>query len=623
MLTKMFTSSGYSVTATVVYSTSTSGATHTLNVTYASVSVSGTVHSAFSRLQIEYGGSVVATADLYQDSGGIHGADLSITKTTTMTHSTQTKALKFSFVGKITIYKNDGYLTRVDISGSTASTNVSIAARPSYDVTYNANGGTGAPSKQTKWYGENLALTSSKPSRTNYVFKSWNTQANGSGTTYNPGATYTANVALALYAQWYAPYSVTFDANGGTGAPASQVKVYNQALSISTTKPTRAGYVFRRWNTNTSDTGTAYSPGSKYEANANLALHAIWNPVIAYDANGGTGAPAAQTKTFGAALTLQSGTPTRTGYTFLRWNTAKNGSGTSYNAGATMAAGSNAAVTLYAQWQQQPSAPTISSLTAIRSNSSGAASDSGTYCKVTAKWSIDTTNVSGNTATVTGVIQRDDGVAASFAITSGGSGTSGTATALISGLSTDHQYLVGVIVTDTRTSTTRATIMTRASFILDLKAGGHAMGIGSAAPDSGMEVGWATQFDQAVGMLMGLSVGGNLTVLGSIVADQLKVVSVSSDVASAASGFTLASQAAYTYGNVVMVIVTLRPTADVAANTSKSVCTLASGFRPKNTQGFSDTLGVGTITSGGSCTYRNIVALTTTSTVTVSATFVK
>lgn len=505
----------------------------------------------------------------------------------------------------------------------TENANLTLYATWNPTVTYNANGGTNAPATQTKTYGSALTLTSSTPTRANYVFRTWNTKADGTGYSYAPGATYRNDTAITLYAQWYAPYSVSFNANGGSGAPGAQVKVYNQTLTISSTRPTRAGYVFKRWNTNSSDTGTAYNPGSQYASNANLTLYAIWNPIVTYDANGGTGAPSSQTKTYGSALTLQTGTPTRTGYSFLRWNTAKDGTGTSYSPGGTMAAGSNAAVTLYAQWQKLPDAPTISSLTVVRSNASGNQDDTGEYCKVTAKWHVDTTNVSGNTATVTGAIQAVGGSPTVFTFSSGASGTSGTAVALVPNCNTDYQYVIAVTVTDRRTYTTRVAIMTRASFILDLKAGGTAVGIGSAAPDSGLEIGWPTQFDQAVGMLMGLSVGANLTVLGSIITDQLKVFDVTADVTSASSGWTVKTQSASTYGNVVMVTVTLSPTSAIAANSSSTVCTLYSGFRPKSAQGFADSTGVGSISSGGSCTYRNLVALSTTSTITVSATFLK
>lgn len=84
----------------------------------------------------------------------------------------------------------------------TLATTVSVPAATKYTVSYNANGGSGAPASQTKIDKENLVLSSTKPTRTNYTFVSWNTNASGTGTTYNPGSTYTGNANLSLYAIW-------------------------------------------------------------------------------------------------------------------------------------------------------------------------------------------------------------------------------------------------------------------------------------------------------------------------------------------------------------------------------------------------------------------------------------
>lgn len=92
-------------------------------------------------------------------------------------------------------------------SSSQATVSVTVGAKPSYAVKYNANGGSGAPSSQTKWYGETLTLSSTKPTRTNYTFKGWATSASG-GVSYASGASYTANSAITLYAVWARAYTV-------------------------------------------------------------------------------------------------------------------------------------------------------------------------------------------------------------------------------------------------------------------------------------------------------------------------------------------------------------------------------------------------------------------------------
>lgn len=89
----------------------------------------------------------------------------------------------------------------------TTSADITVPAKPSYAITYNANGGTGAPSAQTKWYGEALTLSSTRPTRTDFSFLRWNTNSAGSGTSYASGASYTANSAATLYAQWQRTYA--------------------------------------------------------------------------------------------------------------------------------------------------------------------------------------------------------------------------------------------------------------------------------------------------------------------------------------------------------------------------------------------------------------------------------
>lgn len=79
---------------------------------------------------------------------------------------------------------------------------VSIPPMDNYAVTYNANGGTGAPESQTKWYTEDLVLQTSTPTRSGYRFVGWNTEADGSGTSYAPGVVYSTNAGVTLYAQW-------------------------------------------------------------------------------------------------------------------------------------------------------------------------------------------------------------------------------------------------------------------------------------------------------------------------------------------------------------------------------------------------------------------------------------
>lgn len=161
-----------------------------------------------------------------------------------------------------------------DSASKTVSFTVSVPAWTSYTIKYNANGGSGQPSNQTKWKNQTLKLSSTKPTRTGYSFKNWNTASNGSGTSYASGANYTANAAATLYAQWNInTYTVTYNGNGGTVSPTTATKTYNQALTLATA--TRTDYIFKGWAT--SATGSViYPAGSSYTNNAVITLYAVW-----------------------------------------------------------------------------------------------------------------------------------------------------------------------------------------------------------------------------------------------------------------------------------------------------------------------------------------------------------
>lgn len=146
-----------------------------------------------------------------------------------------------------------------------------------YSVKYNPNGGSGAPSNQTKTYGTNLTLSSTKPTRTGYTFKGWGISASDTSVDYAAGATYSKNAAITLYAIWQAnTYTISYNPNGGSGAPGSQIKTYGVNLKLSTTKPTRTNYEFLGWSTNKNASTATYAAGGTFTTNATTTLYAIW-----------------------------------------------------------------------------------------------------------------------------------------------------------------------------------------------------------------------------------------------------------------------------------------------------------------------------------------------------------
>ena len=171
-----------------------------------------------------------------------------------------------------------------------------------------------------------------------------------------------------LNAQWTPwKHTVTYDKNVDpssssqtvTNMPGNQTKTFDEKLMISSTKPSRNGYIFNGWNTQKDGKGTAYASGAEYKHDQNgntVTLYAqwtAWKHTVHYNANGGdqNSVPTDQTKTFDQAMILSDKKPTRHGYNFVRWNTKADGTGTSYEVKGNYNHDQNGGtVTLYAIW---------------------------------------------------------------------------------------------------------------------------------------------------------------------------------------------------------------------------------------------------------------------------------
>lgn len=169
-------------------------------------------------------------------------------------------------------------LTGIEYGGGTTTVNTSfvVPKLASYVVSYNNNGGTGSPSSQTKYYGKNITLSNVKPTRSGYSFQGWATSSSGS-VVYQPGATYSANASVTLYAKWVAnTYTVTYNANGGTNAPAAQTKTHDVALKLTSAVPSREFHNFLGWSISQASDEVSYPSGGSYTSNSSVTLYAVW-----------------------------------------------------------------------------------------------------------------------------------------------------------------------------------------------------------------------------------------------------------------------------------------------------------------------------------------------------------
>ena len=370
--------------------------------TYVKAKVGTSVESWYG---YDGGGGTTAKAKVHYGSnneGTVSGKSFSSGTTTFMVNSPEMTIQRthsrqnISLSGSVTSYAGT----------SSWSGSVSIDPLSSKTISFNANGGTGAPGSQTKWYGETLVISKTQPTRSGYKFMGWATTANASSATIQPGSNYTNDPSsdVTLYAVWKQTFTVAYNANGGSGAPASQTKLDGTNLTLSTVTPSRTGYSFAGWNTAANGSGTNYAAGGTYSSNAAVTLYAKWTPntyTVTFNTNGGSIAPNKsfdnQTKTHDVSLTLRTVTDqiVRSGYSFIGWSTTQGGD-VEYANGGTYTA--NSAVTLYAQWRADTPAATVREYfrtSGTQSSGSYVPDDSGTKCAVTVDWTQADSSLGG------------------------------------------------------------------------------------------------------------------------------------------------------------------------------------------------------------------------------------
>ena len=166
-----------------------------------------------------------------------------------------------------------------------------------YIIHYDANGGVSAPKDTYATYWEVAELTSEVPFREGYKFVGWGKERN-STTGASPGAkfTYTSASSTTYYAVWKKVYTVKYLANGGINAPNEQTKLQGTSLTLSEKQPTRKGYYFWGWSTDSSDTSVTYLPGDTYTDNASITLYAVWGKSPNVNVKGESNSPNANVK---------------------------------------------------------------------------------------------------------------------------------------------------------------------------------------------------------------------------------------------------------------------------------------------------------------------------------------
>lgn len=166
---------------------------------------------------------------------------------------------------------------------SSASGAFTVAALQSWAVTYNANGTnvSGMPANGARYYTTTYTIPNTIPTRTGYTFVSWNTAANGTGTTYNPGQGYASDAALTLYAQWTPKtFTIQYNSNTGSGTTmANSIFTYDQAAVLRSNTYTKTDNIFIGWADTASATIAQYADGADVRniiSEGSKTLYAIW-----------------------------------------------------------------------------------------------------------------------------------------------------------------------------------------------------------------------------------------------------------------------------------------------------------------------------------------------------------
>ena len=268
--------------------------------------------------------------------------------------------------GKVTLtIPQDKVFDMIENGNKNTPIDTGITFDNTYRIKYDMNGGSGTIADTTYVYATSgtVNLTTTVPSKKGHTFLGWDTNKSATTATYAKGAAYNKNIKkdVTLYAIWQAnTYKITYDANGGSGAPSATTYTYADSgtFNLSSTKPSKKGHTFLGWNIDKNATTATYSAGASWNKNvdSNTTLYAIWKAntyKITYNANGGSGAPSATTYTYADSGTtnLSSTKPTWTGHNFLGWNTDKSATTAKYSAGQKWNLNNASDYTLYAIWE--------------------------------------------------------------------------------------------------------------------------------------------------------------------------------------------------------------------------------------------------------------------------------
>lgn len=264
--------------------------------------------------------------------------------------ATGTKYVGFLFCGNTFWFDDEvGWSARQKINITSID-----AVERGYVLTYDANGGYGAPSEVRN--AESVTIPNIIPQRSGYDFLGWSTAPSENNVSYIPGGSISLTADTTLYAVWRKFYIVTYDANGGSNAPSIDKKAEGFTIALDNALPTPpentfsecivtfdanegmcdqdmiiitnvVTYEFINWNVEQDGSGASYQPGGLYNDDCDITLYAQYTPITNYNS-------------------ISLPTPFRENYDFLGWSVSADGVD-----GVTGEYTPTSDITLYAIWK--------------------------------------------------------------------------------------------------------------------------------------------------------------------------------------------------------------------------------------------------------------------------------
>ena len=224
-----------------------------------------------------------------------------------------------------------------------------------YTIVFNKNGGSGSMSNQSMMRDQSVALMANAFTRTGYLFSSWNTKADGSGTSYSDKAS-VKNLAagggsITLYAIWKPnTYTVKYDANTGLGTMDNSTMTYDTAANLRKNTYTRTGYTFESWSDGNGNYYADQASVKNLVTHGTITLWVKWKPnTYTVTLDDGSGKTTTINVTYDSKYKI-SDPHGKDGYNFAGWYTEPDGKGTLISADTTVKITSNQ--TLYAYWSK-------------------------------------------------------------------------------------------------------------------------------------------------------------------------------------------------------------------------------------------------------------------------------